>query len=341
MLVNIAKGKQEMAPGLLAADIGATKTNIAVCVWEGRGFTLTREASFKTKNFTGVLPLVETFMEGETLPSLVCLAVAGPVRDHRASMTNIHWEIDSQALSETLGRPVHLLNDLEATAYGLALLEEGDRHLVHAGEPAPGGNLAIIAPGTGLGEAGLYAGADGFHPFATEGGHASFAPRTEMDAALYHFARKSFAHVSWERIISGPGIALIYDFLVQVKEREEPPWIREKILAHDKASVISEHAGECRVCGETMELFVRYLAEASATLVLTVKATGGLYVAGGILPQILPLLHEHYFLKYFSDFGRLRPLLQAVPVHILLNKKAPLLGAAYYGGTGAGLRKGC
>lgn len=330
MILEIAGSKNSAGQYVLAADIGATKTNIAICHWDGAGFFIEKEAAYKTKNFSGIGSLINEFVGNTEMPGKISLAVAGPVQDDKVTLTNINWQIDGRETSRDLKRPVLLINDLEAAAYGLAVLNDRDIHCLHPGAKNAKGNVAIIAPGTGLGEAGLYFDGNNYHPFATEGGHSSFAPRTNMDIELYQFLRKSFEHVSWERLVSGPGICAVYDFLVHVKEREEPAWIREKMLVHDKATVISENAGECDVCKETMDLFVRYLAEESASLVLKLKATGGLFIGGGIVPHLIHSIHEDYFLKYFSGFGRMKNLLQSVPVNILLNKKVPLLGAAYF-----------
>ncbi len=315
---------------VLAADIGATKTNMAVLRWDENRFSPGKQATYPTKTFASIETMIREFLGNDRMPAKVCLAVAGPVKQNKVNLTNVHWQIDGQQLSDHYRKPVLLINDLEATAYGLAVLEGRDVHLVHEGEKDEG-NVAIIAPGTGLGEAGLYFTDGSYYPFATEGGHCSFAPRTDTDMELGRFIQKSFGHVSWERVVSGPGICTLYDFLRYEKEREEPAWIREKMLLHDKATVITSNAGECALCKEALDLFLRYLAEESANLVLKLKATGGLFIAGGIVPHLLPFLHEGDFLKWFSNCGRMKSFLQAVPVQVVLNTKAPLLGAACFG----------
>jgi len=331
MILKIANGDNKIEQDILAADIGATKTNIALCHWDGNDLLISNEATYKTKNFTDAGSLIDEFIGNDELPAKICLAVAGPVQENKVTLTNINWQIDGDQIAKQFHREVLLINDLEATAYSLAVLDSKDIHSIHQGERGSKGNVGIIAPGTGLGEAGLYFNGGGYHPFATEGGHSSFAPRIGIDIELYHFIKRNFEHVSWERIISGPGICTMYDFLLHVKEREEPSWIKEKMLAHDKASVISENATECAICKETMDMFIRYLAEESGNLVLKFKATGGLFIGGGIVPHLVSIIHEDYFLKHFSGFGRLKDLLQAVPISIILNKKAALFGAAYFG----------
>lgn len=331
MILKMAKHKSESHQDILAGDIGATKTNLAICHWDGKGLFIKKNAHYKTLDFQGIGSMIREFIMNEKIPEKICLGVAGPVKDGKVKLTNIGWEISGEDLSIDLGTSAVLVNDLEATAFSLAVLDEKDIHLLHQGEKKAKGNVAIIAPGTGLGEAGLYFDEDGYHPFPSEGGHCDFAPRTDIDIGLYHHLKKQFSHVSWERVVSGPGICSIYDFLHYEMEREEPAWLREKILTHDKATVISENVDECEICKEVIGLFIRYLAHESANLVLKFKATGGLYIAGGIVPHLLPVLNEDIFIKWFHQVGRLKDLLQAVPVKIILNKEAPLLGAAYFG----------
>jgi glucokinase len=332
MILKLAGHTYEGDKDVLAGDIGATKTNLAFCHWNGTGLSVQKTVTYKTKSFQDIGSMIREFIANEKMPGKICLGIAGPVQDGKVSLTNVHWEIEGKALSEEFNQvPVSLINDLEATAYGLAVIEQKNVHELYEGGKEAKGNMAIIAPGTGLGEAGLYQGLDGYYPFGTEGGHCDFAPRTDLDIEFYHFLKRKFGHVSWERVISGPGICTIYDFLRLEKDRSEPAWLKEKILMHDKASVISENAGECEICGETMELFIRYLAEESANLVLKLKASGGLFIAGGIIPHILPILHKEVFMKWFTSAGRLKSFLQSVPIKIVLNDKTPLLGAAWYG----------
>jgi glucokinase len=331
MLLKIAYRPVLQPSTILAGDIGATKANLALFYWSGDHLDIKREASFKSKAYPGIHHLLQAFLKEDDQPAGVCLGVAGPVEDGKANLTNLGWTLDSKSITSQLqGLPVTLVNDLEAAANSLAVLEEKDVHTLHRGVMG-NGNAAILAPGTGLGEAGLYHGKEGYYPFATEGGHSPFSPQNEIDVELYNYLKRKFGHVSFERVVSGPGICTLYDFLLQKKERDEPAWLKEKLLAHDRAIVISENATECAICRETMDLFFRYLATEAASLVLKVKATAGLFLAGGILPHLLPILDKDLFHKWFCNAGRLKFLLQDVPVKIILNEKAPLLGAAYYG----------
>ena len=317
---------------VLAGDIGATKSNLALFKVEGGNVASLQEAQYKSQEYKNIIELTNTFIKNIPLPDSICFGVAGPVLNGHAKLSNIMWEIDSNELSNHFGvKNVQLINDLEATAYGLAMLTEKDIAVIHKGNDAAVGNAAVIAPGTGLGEAGIYWDGNYYHPFATEGGHCDFAPRNQFDFELYNFLQKKFGHVSWERLVCGPGIVNIYDFLRDEKKREEPEWLKEKYKNGDAAAVISQHVKQSEICKETMQLFIRYLAYESANLVLKLKATGGLFIGGGIAPQIVSLFENNVFYSSFCQSGRLNYLLEKVPVKIILNTKTALLGAAYYG----------
>jgi len=316
---------------ILAGDIGATKTNLALIKSDGNNITTIHEAHYKSPDYKNIMELADNFIKNFPLPDVICFGVAGPVLNGHAKLSNLTWEVDSDELSNHFGiKKIKLINDLEATAYGLAMLNDKDIIPLHNGSGV-GGNAAIIAPGTGLGEAGLYYDDNYYYPFATEGGHGDFAPRSQFDFELYTFLQKKFEHVSWERLICGPGIVNIYEFLRDEKKREEPAWLKEKFKNNDSAAVISTHVTDCKICKETMELFIRYLAHESANLVLKLNATGGLFIGGGIVPQILSLFQDNQFYSSFCNSGRLNYLLEKVPVKIILNNKTALLGATFYG----------
>jgi glucokinase len=316
---------------LLAGDIGGTKTNMALYRYDGKTFSLLKENKVRTKDYTDLGKMIADFLSTDKTPDRMCFGVAGPVLNGKVRITNVPWGIDSSEISKLYNNiPVHLINDLETTAYGLAVLEEKDLHIVHEGKHTAG-NWGIIAPGTGLGEAGLYWDGTSAHPFPTEGGHCDFAPRTAPDLEMYSYLQRKFGHVSWERLISGPGIFTIYEFLRDVKEMDVPAWLTEKMLAHDDASaLISEYAHDVPICAETMSMFMRYLATEAANLALKVKATAGIFIGGGIMPKNLKLLDAHIFIKWFHDFGRMQHVLEDIPVKIILNDKTALLGAAWY-----------
>lgn len=318
---------------IFAGDIGATKTNLALFKMKGSQVVSLHEARYKSRDYKNIIDLIKEFTQDTfPLPDAICFGVAGPVLNGRAKLSNLDWEIDSGDLSVYFKtKKVHLINDLEATAYGLALLHEQDVALIHTGDNTALGNAAIIAPGTGLGEAGLFWDGRYYQPFATEGGHSDFASRNEFDFELFTFLQNKYGHVSWERVICGPGIFNIYEFLRDEKKMEEPGWLKEQILKEDAAAVISRHVSESQICTETMRLFIRFLAYESANLVLKLNATGGLFIAGGIAPQIISLFENNAFYTSFCQSGRLSFLLEKVPVKIILNSKAALLGAAFYG----------
>lgn len=316
---------------ILAADVGATKTNLALFKYEHNDPIVLHYSKFKSNDYSNVIDLINEFQKDLPSPDSICLAVAGPVQNNHAKLTNLAWEIDREDLIRHFKIPgIHLINDLEATAYGLPLLRESDFSEIHKGENTAG-NIAIIAPGTGLGEAGLYWDGEQHHPFATEGGHCDFAPRNKFDFELYSFIQKKFGHVSWERLICGPGILNIYQFLRDEKKREEPAWLAVEFENADAAIIISRNFHKCEICKETMRLFIGYLAHESANLVLKFKATGGLFIGGGIAPQITSLLQDDIFFSSFCQSGRLSYLLEKITVKIILNTRTALLGAADYG----------
>jgi glucokinase len=318
---------------VLAGDIGGTKTNIALCRISENGVEKLKEARYVSKDFKSLTQIIENF-SSELKPGHICMAVAGPVLDGKVKFTNLPWELDSEIIEAELGIPVSFINDLESTAYGLAALKENELVTLYPGDKDAVGNMAVIAPGTGLGEAGLYFDGKSYHPFATEGGHCDFAPRSEEDIELYRFLHLRHDHVSWERMLSGAGIFTLWQFLTEVKGRVSESSVIEKMKTSDPNAVISQSAleRECPVCMDAMELFKKYLAYESAQLVLKTKATGGLIIAGGIPPKILPILQRG---EPWSDFfihrnGRMDAMMRQVKVQVVINEKLPLLGAAYY-----------
>lgn len=317
---------------ILAADIGGTKVNVALYKSDRKGLTQLKQKRYVSKEHGSFNEIVHDFTAGQ-LPDRISAAVAGPVVNGKSKLTNLPWILDSDAMSAELKIPVHFINDLEATAYGLAGLGKDELVTLASGDLNAKGNIAIIAPGTGLGEAGLFWDGKYYHPFATEGGHSDFAPRTPKDVDLFYFLQKQFGHVSWERVVSGMGIKNIFHFLTEGRNEPIPEWLSERMKEEDPAAVISQAAlkHEDLICAETMELFVRYFATEASSLVLKMMATGGLFLAGGIPPKILPLLQNDSWSKNFDNNGRMHDLSDRVPVHVVLNDKMALQGAAYYG----------
>lgn len=320
---------------IMSADIGGTKTHIALFKIKDGQPELLREKKYRSKDWHRFSDIVRDFQDPAMKASILSLAVAGPVQGNSVKLTNLDWTLDHEQLRRDTGiGEVVLMNDLEANAYGLAVLPPTDFRQVYAATQNLEGNAAVIAPGTGLGEAGFYWDGEAFHPFATEGGHEDFAPRDDLDIELYRFLRDKFGHVSWERVISGPGIFNIYQFLRDVKGYPEPDALRTKLEQGDPAQVISDSVAEFPICNKAICLFIKYLAVESSNLALNFKATGGLFIGGGIIPKIWNESLQNIFLEHFFEVGRLRPLTEAVPVYIILNPTTALLGAAYFGASG-------
>ena len=320
---------------VLAGDIGGTKANMALCRFHAGGMELIKEKRYVSKDHVNFGNIITDFIAGEQAPQKLCLSVAGPVIDGKVKFTNLSWEIDKAQISQMLGGcPVAILNDLEATAYGLAALKPSELHVLHKGTNVTPGNIGILAAGTGLGEAGLFFDGKAYHPFATEGGHADFAPRTQQDIAILQFLQTRHEHVSWERLLSGQGIVTIWEFLTQIEQKGSAPSILDQMKTMDPAAVISNAAKEksCPVCMEAIALFNRFLAIEAVNLILKFKATGGLYLAGGIAPKLLDLLDPAVWNQVFEASGRMRHLLAEVSVYIMMNEKAPMLGSIYYAG---------
>ncbi|HQR91931.1 MAG: glucokinase [Bacteroidetes bacterium 24-39-8] len=320
---------------VLAGDIGGTKANMALCRFHCGGMELIKEKRYVSKDHVNFGNIISDFIAGEQVPQKLCLSVAGPVIDGKVKFTNLSWEIDKNLISEMLGGcPVAILNDLEATAYGLAALKPSELHVLHKGTNVTPGNIGILAAGTGLGEAGLFFDGKAYHPFATEGGHADFAPRTKQDIAILNFLQARHEHVSWERLLSGQGIVTIWEFLTQAEQKSCSQTILDQMKTMDPAAVISNAAkdGSCPVCIEAIALFNRFLAIEAVNLILKFKATGGLYLAGGIAPKLLDLLDPTVWNEVFEASGRMRHLLAEVTVYVMMNEKAPMLGSIYYAG---------
>lgn len=319
---------------VLAGDVGATKTNLALFKMNGEDATSLKEGTYPSQEFKSIKEITDDFLKDLPQPEACCIGVAGPVFEGKVKLTNLSWEMDSNEIAKHLKlETIYLINDLEANAYGLAMLTDKDLEVIHKSSEALSGNAAIIAPGTGLGEAGLYFDGKFYHPFATEGGHSDFASRDKTDFELYEYLQNKFGHVSYERVICGPGILNIYQFLKDEKKLEEPAWLTDEMNKDNDAAVISKHVGKSHLCDETMRLFIRFLAHESANLVLKMKATGGLFIGGGIAPQTIPLFEKYQFKDSFIDSGRMNHLLEKVTVSIILNTKTAMLGAAYYGAT--------
>ncbi len=327
---------------LLAGDIGGTKTNLAMFSPDAGPRAPLAEATLPSARYPSLESLVRDFLaQAELATDLriqrASFGVAGPVVNGRAKITNLPWSIEETHLEATLSIPtVRLLNDLEAIANAVPHVEPCDVRTLSAGKPAPNGTIAIVAPGTGLGEAFLTWDSSRYRAHASEGGHAGFAPGDPLQTALLRYLQSRFDHVSCERVCSGLGLPNIYAFLKESGHAEEPAWLAERLEeAADPTPVIAKAALDrgrrCELCVSALNVFVSILGAEAGDLALKVLATGGVYLGGGIPPRILPALEQPRFLEAFRRKGRFRDLLTQVPVHVILNPKVALLGAACYG----------
>jgi glucokinase len=319
---------------ILAGDIGGTKTTLALFTPEG-GLEPQVQATFKSKKYPGLVAVAAEFL-GETGVALdkAVFGVAGPVVGGQATATNLPWVISEENLQETLGvQEVKLLNDLEATAYGVPNLPTADLFALNDAPPQ-GGTKAVLAPGTGLGEAVLFYQAGHFHVIPSEGGHADFGPTSLLELQLLRHLMGKFGHVSYERVCSGKGIPNIYAFLKKNRFAEELPEMKKALRkADDPTPIIVQRAmaGECELSTATLNTFVSILGAEASNLALKVMATGGLYLGGGIPPKILTKLRDGTFMASFVNKGRFAEWLAQIPVYVILNQQTALLGAACYG----------
>ena len=317
---------------ILAGDIGATNSRLGFFKVEAKRLIAVVEDIFPSGKHRTLDEIVAAFVSRHALAvEHACFGVPGPIRKGRAEPVNLPWIIDQPQLAAILGlKTVEMINDLEANAYGVSALEPHDFLILNQGAPDAAGNAAVIAAGTGLGEAGLYWDGTDHRPFATEGGHADFAPRNALEVKLLLYLESQFTYVSWERLVSGPGLFNIYKFLCDSQSLEEPRWLAEAIREHDASAVISENAleGRSELCVQALEMFVSLYGSEAGNLALKFLATGGVFIGGGIAPKIVEKLKGPIFMTAFTSKGRLRPLLEATPVRVILNDRAALLGAA-------------
>ena len=323
---------------LLAGDIGGTKTNLAVYSPDVGPRAPVKEATFPSGRYASLEELARDFLTQVDLAvERASFGVAGPVVRGRARITNLPWVLDEVKLEEALGlSPVRLLNDLEAIAHAVPWLEPDDVCTLNEGQPEPGGSMAIVAPGTGLGEAYLTWDGARYRAYASEGGHSDFAPSNPLEVELLRYLQDRFDHVSCERVCSGRGIPNIYAFLRDSGHAEEPAWLAEQLAAADDPTPVIVKAAQdkerpCKLCLATLQTFVSILGAEAGNMALKVLATGGVYLGGGIPPRILPALQGERFMKAFRRKGRLTGLMDRVPVHVILNPKVALLGAACHG----------
>lgn len=323
---------------ILAADVGGTKTNIAQFVSQNGKMVLKLEETYTTNHHNSLTEIILDFIKKNNFekPDRISIGAAGPVVNGTCHTTNIKFKIDVTELSRDLQiEKVYLINDLEATAFGMTEVDDEFMVTMRNGNPSIGGHIAILAPGTGLGEACLFWDGKYLRPMPSEGGHSEFAPRTDVEFELVKFLQKTYGEIIvWERLVSGPAIYKIYEFLRDVKGYEEQAWLTQKLAeAKDKSAVISETAmsGLCTTCVLAMEMLVDFMARRANNMVLNYKATGGLILAGGIPPRIYNFINKDKIEESFLKCDEMEPLLAGIPIYLNLNSKTALYGAAYYG----------
>jgi glucokinase len=314
---------------ILAGDIGGTHTRLAL--FDGDPHEPLALATYPSRKHAGLGEIVAAFLaEHPAEVDCACFDVAGPVRNGRVKTTNLPWIVDARHVADTIGLPsIELVNDLAATAYGIAELTTADLETLNRGDPSIGGNLAVIAAGTGLGEAGLIWNGECYHAAATEGSHSDFGPRSVLQVELYTFLSRD-SHVSYEDVCSGIGLLTLYRFLRERSHTDEPAWLADAIRDGDAAATISSAGltGRDPVCAEALDLMVSIYGAEAGNVALRLLATGGMYIGGGIAPHILSKLRQHTFLDSFAAKGRFRAMLEQIPVHVILNEHAGLFGAA-------------
>ncbi|MEA3455653.1 MAG: glucokinase [Campylobacterota bacterium] len=325
---------------VLAGDIGGTKTSLAIFEVNGTNLEAVAEEKYLSGDYTSLDEIVQKFIAVQKdIPEWASFGIAGPVRDGIAKTMNLPWIVDAQKMADEIGfKKVWLMNDLEANAWGIGALQEEDFFILNEGKSDSNGNASIISAGTGLGQAGLFNNGKELHPFASEGGHSDFSPNTDLEIALLQFLKKRYAkesHVSWERLVSGMGIGNIYDFLCDYRGSETPDWLAEEIRTGDKAASISKAADEsrCPICAETFKLFVHLYGAEAGNHALKIMATAGVYIGGGIAAKNIEQFRNSTFMDSFCAKGRMKQIMQDIPVKIILNQRTALYGPAIFAGT--------
>jgi glucokinase len=320
---------------ILAGDIGGTKSLLAFFSPDSGPRQAREEQSLPSRDYSGLAELLKDYLRAtQQKAEVACFGIPGPIVEGRSETPNIPWVVDARELKQVVGAEVLLVNDLEATAYGVATLKLEELETLSEGQPNPKSNAALIAPGTGLGEGILFWDGRQHRPSASEGGHCDFAPRNAREMEFLTYLLKELDRVSFDRVVSGSGLRRLYNFLRDSGYAPEPDWLRKEIAAaDDPAAVISGAALENRaeLCVKALDMWVSFLGAEAGNLALKALATAGVYVGGGIAPKILPKLRDGTFLTAFHDKGRLSTLVGHMPVHVILNSKTALYGAARFG----------
>jgi glucokinase len=321
---------------ILAGDIGGTNTRLALYqVTPDSPLQLCLQESYPSQSYNTIEAVLQRFLthiSGGEIHS-ACFGIAGPVIDQECETTNLPWRVSANLINKQFNfKQTRLINDLEANAWGIETLEQKDFLTLNQGAETARGNRSIIAAGTGLGEAGLYWDGQRHHPFPSEGGHSDFSPSTPLEFELFQSLQQKHQQVSWEDLVSGPGLEAIYDFLQGRHNQSIPDWLSKQMQKTGKAPAISDAGLEATdpVCQESLALFTRLYAREAGNHALKIMATGGVYLGGGIAPRILPMLQQDFFMETFVAKGPMRKIMQAMPVKVILNDKTALYGAANY-----------
>lgn len=344
---------------ILAGDIGGTKTNLALYDWTTERVEPVRLETFHSADYKALEEILVEFLTPPKPPTptdeldtdgsgredepvqaptpepielaAACFGVAGPVIDNRCHTTNLPWVVDGATIAKHFDIPrVRLLNDLEATAYGILWLRPDEVEVLNAGTaPRQRQALALIAAGTGLGEGILFWDGKSYRPMPSEGGHADFAPTNDYEIELLRYLRAQYLHVSYERVVSGPGLHAIYEFIRDTK-KNEPTWLAEKIKAGNPAAEIAEAGlkGQADIAKQALDLFASIYGAEAGNLALKALSLDGVYVAGGIAPKLIAKLKDGTFMKAFVNKGRYKRLMSQIPVKVVMNQETGLLGAA-------------
>ena len=316
---------------ILAGDIGGTKTNLGLFETPDGALALLAQQSYPSREHVGLEAIVSKFLEDKNgRISAACFGVAGPIVDGQCVTPNLPWIVSAEALARTLNlESVLLINDLEATAHGIAALKADEFFTLNEGI-SMAGNAALVAAGTGMGVASLFWNGKRHVPSASEGGHIDFAARNPMESEMLKYMLKKYSRVSLERIVSGPGLFNVYEFLRASGYATELPEVAARFATEDPSGVISKAAlmGECRMCVKALDLFVAIYGGFAGNIALVLKAIGGVYIGGGIAPKILEKLKDGTFIGAFMEKGRMSSLVATIPVRVILNDKTALLGAA-------------
>lgn len=342
---------------IIAGDIGGTKTHLALFDWAKDRVEPVRLESFHSADYSSLEDMLTEFLvppkpptfpdddatekkEGRTEEPLnidaACFGIAGPVIQNHSHTTNLPWVVDGANLAKRFDIPtVKLLNDLEAMAHGILLLRPDEVHILNAGTPPPHNQaIALIAAGTGLGESILFWNGSRYQPMPSEGGHSDFAPNNDNEIELLRHLRSHYLHVSYERVLSGPGLHAIYDY-VRDSRNNEPTWLAEQIKAGDPAAVIGEAGlkGQADIAKQALDLFASIYGAEAGNLALKGMTLNGVYLGGGIAPKLLAKLKDGTFMKSFTNKGRYKRLMSSIPVKVVMNQMTPLLGAASVAAT--------